>query len=55
MNNWKATHSYTAEMHTYQLKDLNLILEKLFAELRKTNGTDYETECLRDMMSSLDW
>ena len=54
-NNCKATHSYTAEMHTYQLKDLNLILEKLFAELRKTNGTDYETECLRDMMSSLDW
>ena len=41
-------------MHTYQPEDLNLILEKFYAELRKTNGTDYEPTCLRVMMSSLD-
>ena len=41
-------------MHTYQPEDLNLILEKFYAELRKTNGTDDEQTCLRVMMSSLD-
>ena len=34
-NNWKITHSYTEEIHTYQPEDLNLILEKFYAELRK--------------------
>ena len=46
-NNWKITHSYTEEIHTYQPEDLNPILEKLYAELRKTNGSDYEPACLR--------
>ena len=52
-NNWKITHSYAEQLHTYQPEDLNLILEKFYAELRKTNGTDYEPACLRVMMSSL--
>ena len=52
-NNWKITHSYTEEIHTYQPEDLNLILEKFYAALRKTNGTNYEPACLRVMMSSL--
>ena len=41
-NNWKITHSYTEEMHTYQPEDLNLILEKFYTELRKANGTYHE-------------
>ena len=41
-------------MHTYQPEDLNLILEKFYAELRKTNGTDYEPACLRVMICPLD-
>ena len=53
-NNWKITHSYTKEKHTYQPEYLNLILEKFYAELRKANGTDYEPACLRVMMRSLD-
>ena len=53
-NNWKITHSYTEEIHTYQPEDLNLILDKFYAELRKTNGTDYQPACLRVMMSTLD-
>ena len=53
-NNWKITNSHTEEMHTYQPEDLNIILEKFYAELRKANGTDYEPGCLRVMMSSLD-
>ena len=54
-NDWKITHSYTEGIHTYQPEDLNVILEKFYAELRKTNGTDYEPACLiRVMMSSLD-
>ena len=53
-NNWKITHSYTEEIHTYQPEDLNLILDKFYAELRKTNGTDYQPTCLRVMMSTLD-
>ena len=51
--NWKITHSYTEKMHTYQLEDLNLILEKFHAELWKTDGTDYGPACLRVMMGSL--
>ena len=53
-NNWKITHSYTEEMHTYQPEDLNPILEKLYAEPQKANGSDYEPACLRVIMSSLD-
>ena len=52
-NNWKTTHSYTEEIHTYQPEVVNLILEKFYAELQKTNRTDYEPTCLRAMMSSL--
>ena len=53
-NNWKITHSYTEEIHTYQPEDLNLILKKIYAEMRKTNRTDCEPTCLRVMMFSLD-
>ena len=45
-DNQKIIHSYTEEIHTYQTEDLNLILEKFYAELRKANGTDYEPACL---------
>ena len=50
-NNWKITHCYTEEIHRCQPEDLNLILEKFYAELRKANGTDYEPACLKVMMS----
>ena len=53
-NNWKITHSDTEEMHNHQSENLNLVLEKFYAELRKANGTDYESAYLRVMMSSLD-
>ena len=53
-NNWKITHCYTEEIRSCQPEDLNLILEKFYAELRKTNGTNYEPACLRVMMSSFD-
>ena len=53
-NYWKITHWHTEEIHTYLPEDLNLILVKFYAELRKTNGTDYEPACLRVMMTSLD-
>ena len=46
-NNWEITHSYQPE-------DLSLIVEKFYAELPKTNGTNYEPTCLRVMMSSLE-
>ena len=46
-NNWKLTHFYNEEIHTYQPEDLNLILEKFYAELLKTNETDYEPACKR--------
>ena len=34
-NNWKITHSYTEEIHTYQPEDLNLILEKFIQNCEK--------------------
>ena len=54
LNNWKIIHSYAEEMHTYQTEDLNLIFEKFYTELREINKTDYESSCLKVMMSSLD-
>ena len=39
-NNCKITRFYTEEMCIYKPEGLNLILEELYAELRKTNGTD---------------
>ena len=54
LNNCKITHSHTEEMYTDQPEDPNLILEKFYAELWKTNGTDYEPACLRVMMNSLE-
>ena len=53
-NKWKETHTYTQEIHTYEPKELNVILERFYAELRKTDGKDYEPTCLRVMLSSLD-
>ena len=41
-------------MYTDQPEDPHLILEKFYAELWKTNGTDYEPVCLRVIMNSLD-
>ena len=44
VTNWKITDSYTEEMHTYQPEDLNPILEKSYAELRKTNIINQHVE-----------
>ena len=41
-NKWKTTHSYNEEIHKYSPTKLNVILEKFYAEIRKTDGTDYE-------------
>ena len=54
LNNWKMTCSYTQKMYTYQPENLNLILDKLYAEQQKTIKTDSEPAFLRVMMSSLD-
>ena len=44
VSHWKITDSYTEEMHTYQTEDLNPILEKSYAELRKTNVVNQHVE-----------
>ena len=52
-NNWKITHSYTEEIDTYQ-PEILILPWKFYAELWKTNETDYESACLKVMMSLLD-
>ena len=52
-NNWKIIRSYTEEIDTYQ-PEILISSQKFYAELWKTNGTDYESACLKVMMSLLD-
>ena len=52
-NNWKITHSCTEEIDTYQ-PEILILPWKFYAELWKTNETDYESACLKVMMSLLD-
>ena len=30
-------------------------MQSFFAEIRKSNGTEYEPECLQVMLSAMDW
>ena len=39
---------------SYEPAYLNVTLENFCAELRKTDGTDYEPACLKVMISDLD-
>ena len=53
-NTWAKCRNYTQDISNYEPAELNSILEKFYAEIRKTNGEHYEPSCLRIMMASID-
>ena len=51
---WSKLRGLEKDIHEYKPDDLNEILKKFYVELRKTDGSDYEPNCLKVMLSSLD-
>ena len=41
-------------MEEIPVNDLDSILQSFFVEIRKSDGTEYEPECLRVMLSAMD-
>ena len=54
-SSWAAARGNNPDLRSYtSAVDLNIILEKFYAEVRKRNGDQYEPACLRVMMAALD-
>ena len=45
---------YSPDIVSYEAKELDEKLQRLFAEVRKNVGSDYETDSLRVMIASQD-
>ena len=54
LNSWMSVRGYRKQATEYDPLELNSILERFYAELKKTDGNDYKPSCLRVMMSSID-
>ena len=46
--------NYNIPVTEYQPEELYLILESFYAEVKRTDGKDYEPDCLRVMQSGID-
>ena len=51
---WESKRGQNEELSSYVPIDLDEVLVKFYAELRKVDGQEYEPACLRVMRSSLD-
>ena len=51
---WAQCRNESTVLETLVPEDLNLVLCRFYAEIRKQNGKDYEPDCLRVMQSALD-
>ena len=51
---WAEARSVEPKIELCPPFELNLILKKFYTEIRKENGKEYEPNCLRVMISSLD-
>ena len=51
---WQSALRIPHKLEDIPEQELDAVLQQFFAELRKTNGKDYEPESLRTMLSSLD-
>ena len=51
---WRKLRGITNELENIPENDLDNILQSFFAEIRKSDGTEYEPECLRVMLSAMD-
>ena len=53
-NNWAQTRNINPDIENYTPAELNKILKLFYTELRKADGHEYEPNCLRIMISSID-
>ena len=51
---WRKVRGIANEVENKPVNDLDHILQSFFAEIRKSDGTEYELECLRAMLSAMD-
>ena len=51
---WRKVRGIANELENTPVNDLDSILQSFFAEIRKSDGTEYEPECLRVMLSAID-
>ena len=51
---WAEEKGYSPDIVSHEAKELDEMLQKFFAEVRKKAGSDYEPDSLRVMIASLD-
>ena len=51
---WAAYRNMGENLETYKVEELDEVLSRFYAEVRKTNGEEYEPDCLKVMQASLD-
>ena len=51
---WAEEKGYSPDIVSYETKELDEKLQKIFAGVRKKDGSDYEPDSLRIMIASLD-
>ena len=51
---WQKIRGIANELENIPVNDLDITLQSLFAEIRKSDGTEYEPECLIVMLSAMD-
>ena len=57
MNVWKSwaeSNGFNDDIVKYEAKELDECLARFFAEIRKSDGSDYEPDSLRVMLAALD-
>ena len=51
---WRKVRGIANELENIPVNDLDDILQSFFAEIQKSDGTEYKPECLRVMLSVMD-
>jgi hypothetical protein len=51
---WAAYRNMGENLETYKVEELDEVLSRFYAEVRKTNGEEYEPDSLKVMQASLD-
>ena len=51
---WAALRNFEENLETYDVRELDNVLSKFYAEVRKENGDEYEPDSLKVMQASID-
>ena len=51
---WTEEKGYSRDIVSYEVKELDKKIQRLFAEVRKKDGSEYEPDSLRVMIASLE-